>query len=146
MKLAANLAGLGAAAAINIKSFEISFDKKTEAMFVLGNIAPDDIINQEFSIEGNISAYFEDTASFKAIFEGGTAKALRLDALNAGVTIGASSNPELKIDLAKVNLEDYSRSGGLGSIVEQSIKFKANYSLTDSAIASIVLTNTQTAY
>ena len=145
LKLAANLAGLGAASAINIKSFEISFDKKVEPIFVLGNIAPDDIVNQEFSIEGNITGYFEDT-TLKALYEGGTAKAIRLDALNAGVTIGASSNPELKIDLAKCHFEDYSRSGGLGGLVEQTLKFDAKYSLSDSSIASIVLTNTQTSY
>ena len=145
MKLAENLAGLGAAATVKIKSFEISFDKKVEPIFVLGSIAPDDIVNQEFSIEGNVSGWFEDT-TLKAIYEGGTAKAIRLDALNAGVTIGASSNPELRIDLAKCHFEEYARSGGLGGLVEQTLKFDAKYSLSDSAIATAVLTNDQASY
>lgn len=144
-KHATNLAGLGAASAISIKSFELSIDKDTEPLFVLGNIAPEDVANKQVSIEGNITAYFEDTA-IKAIYEGGTAKALRIDILNSGVTIGASSSPELKIDLPRVHFEEYSRAGGLGGFIEQTIKFKGKYSLTDAKFAEIVLTNTQTTY
>lgn len=144
-KHATNLAGLGAASAIAIKSFEINIEKDAEALFVCGSLAPEDIANRQISIEGTITGYFDDT-TLKAIYEAGTAKALRLDALNSGVTIGASSNPELKIDLPKVHFEEYSRSGGLGDFVEQTLKFKGKYSLTDAALASIVLTNTQTSY
>lgn len=144
-KHATNLAGLGAASAVSIKSFDISIDKDTEALFVLGNVAPDDIINKTIKIEGTITGYFEDT-TLKAIYEGGTAKALRIDLLNSGITIGASSNPELKIDLPRVHFEKYSRSGGLGGVIEQTLKFKGQYSLADSSMISVVLTNTQTAY
>ena len=144
-KLAANLAGLGAASPVVISSFEISFDKNTDPVFVLGSVAPQDIVNKQFSVSGNIKAYFEDT-TLKAIYEGGTAKAVRIDMINSGVTIGASSNPELKIDLAKVHFDEHSISGSLSSLIEQTIKFDAKYSITDSSIASVVLTNVKTSY
>ncbi len=145
-KTATNIAGLAAASAISVKSIELSIDKNVDDLEVLGSVAPADYANKEFKVEGVIEASFENLADFKAVFEAGTLKAMRIDITNSDVTIGATSNPELKIDLASVSFQDWSRKSGNGEIVSQTIKFKAHYSLADTKMIEAVLTNLQTAY
>lgn len=145
-KTASALAGLDAAAAIKIKSFDISIEKNVEAHDILSSNEPDNFANKFVSIEGNIEAMFENLTDFKAIFEAGTQKAMRLAIVNASQTIGASSNPGLEINLPKVTFQDWSRKSGNGEVVTQTIKFKGHYSLTDAALIEAVLTNLQTSY
>lgn len=146
LKLAANIAGLGAAAAINIKNCEVSIDKDVEAHDALGSAEPVDFANKTIKISGNIEAVYENATDFKSPFESGTLKALRLSVVNTDVIIGTTKNPSLVIDLAKVSLQEWSRKSSNKDVVTQTIKFEGHYSMTDSSIASIVLTNTQASY
>jgi len=145
LKLASDLAGLDLASAVNIKSFEISINKNIEEHDALGSTEPVDYANKEFSVDGNIEAVFEDTETFKSVFESGTLKATRID-IKSDAVIGSASNPELKIDLASVSLQDWSRKSGNNDIVTQTIKFKAHYSLADAKMIEAVLTNLQENY
>lgn len=144
-KIATNLAGLDGASAVKIRSFELNIEKNLELINNLGSTQPDDIQNTVMTIDGNIEAYFTDT-TLKAIHEGGTQKAIRIDIINSDVTIGTSSNPELKMDFAKVKFQEWELGGGQNEQVLQTLKFKAHYSLADSAILSAILTNTKTSY
>lgn len=145
LKLAANLAGLGAAAAVNVKSVEISIDKNVDDHEALGSTEPVDYANKDFVCEGVIEAVFENKDDFKAVFESGTLKALRID-IKSDVIIGSAANPELKIDLASVALQDWSRKAGNNEIVTQTIKFKGHYSLADTKMIEAVLTNLNVSY
>lgn len=145
-KIAANLAGLDAAAAVIIKSATLKFEKNLEVDDVLGSVDPADILNKQFVCTGTIEAVFDDEATFKTIVLGDTAKALRFDLINSSVTIGASSNPELKVDLAKVKFSEITRATPIGDLVMQTLGFKAFYSLSDSKLFNCVLTNTATSY
>jgi len=69
LKFATNLAGLTGATAINIKSVELSIDKKVEEHDALGSLEPVDYANTEFSVDGVIEASFENLTDFKAVFE-----------------------------------------------------------------------------
>ena len=145
-KMATNLAGLDAAGAVVIKSATLRFEKNLEIDDVLGSVDPADILNKQFVCTGTIEALFDDEATFKTATLGDTAKALRFDIINTSVTIGASSNPELKIDLAKVKFSDITRATPIGDLVKQTLAFKAFYSLSDSKLFNCVLTNTATSY
>jgi len=145
-KMAANLAGLDAASAVTIKSATLRFEKNLEIDDVLGSVDPADILNKQFVCTGTIEALFDDEATFKTVTLGDTAKALRLDIINTSVMIGASSNPELKIDLAKVKFSEITRATPIGDLVKQTLAFKAFYSLSDSKLFNCVLTNTATSY
>ncbi|MFA5128572.1 MAG: phage tail tube protein [Patescibacteria group bacterium] len=144
-KIATNLAGLTAASAISIKKITLKFSPKLEDDVVLGSVEPADFNNTEFSVDGSVELTYDD-ATFITALTGDTAKAMRLDMINTDVTIGATSNPELKIDLAKVKFQEVARKMDNKSIITQTLKFKAFYSMTDSQLLSIVLTNLQTAY
>lgn len=144
LKLADSLAGLSAAEAIKVTSFDISFEKNAELRYALGSEEPFDVCNQQFTVEGNIDAYFTD-ATLKQLYENGTNKALRIDAVH-NKTIGTASNPRIIIDLAKVQFDEFKYAGGINDCVSQTLKFSGFYSLADASIVKIVLTNTQASY
>ena len=144
LKLASALAGLGAATAINIKSFEISFDQNLEDEDKLGDTQVNDINNTFLAIEGNIEGTFS-ADTLKTYFREGTTRALRLYIENP-TTIGTAEKPSLQINLAKVAFEDFEESDDLGAITQQTLKFTGLYSTSDSSIGTVVLTNTKADY
>jgi hypothetical protein len=146
MKIATNLAGLAGATAIPVRSLELSIDKGLTEEMGIGSIDPIEIYNQEFKVEGNIEAEYKDVATFKTAYEAGTLQSLQLTIANPNVVVGATSNPTIVITLAKVSFQDLSVSGGNKDIVKQTIKFKGHYSLADSKMLDIVLTNGQVSY
>lgn len=145
-KVAANLAGLGAASAVVIKSASLNFNPNTESDDVLGSTAPADFLNKQMVVEGTVEAIYQDEATFKTAFLAGTAKALRFDLVNTDVTIGTSANPQLRVDLAKVVFQELGRPFKLNDVVTQTLKFKAFYSTSDSKLLTILLTNLQASY
>ncbi len=138
-------AGLDGATAIKIKNLSLSINKNVESDEVLGEATPQDFNNKQFTIEGNIELTYDDT-TYKDLAIAGTQKAMRIEMIDTGTTIGATSNPKVVIDLAKVNFSEYSRSNDLDGIVTQTLNFKAFYSLADSEMVEIVVTNLATDY
>ena len=144
-KIASDMSSLDGASATTIQKVDISISKNLQEVYKLGSKEPVDIANTVLSIEGNIEAKF-DATTLKAIREAGTNKAIRIDITNSDVTIGSSSNPKLRIDLANATFQDWDKSGGLDDLIGQVIKFKAHYSLSDAKIGQMVLTNEQSSY
>lgn len=145
-KIASALSGLDAASAVAIKSASIKFEKKLEIDDALGSADPVDILNKQFSCSGTIEAVFDDEATFKIVALGDAVKALRFDIKNTAVAIGIASNPELQIDLAKVKFSEITRKTPIGDLVMQIIGFKAFYSLSDSKLFNVILTNLAASY
>jgi len=145
-KLATNLAGLAAASPILIRSLSLAIDQGIVAEDNLGSDEPADFVNTEFSVEGELEAIWKDEADFKTEFLAGTSKAMRIDIKNTDVTIGTAANPELVIDMAKVNFQELTRAIKLGDMVTQKLKFKAYFSTTDSKMITATLTNITASY
>jgi len=112
---------------------------------VLGANTPNDVLNQDFGIKGSVTL-IHTAATYHDLELAGTFQALRFDFQNTDVTIGASANPGLQIDLHRASILNYKRKQSLNNIVEESFDFKARYSLTDSKMITVVLTNLLTAY
>jgi hypothetical protein len=144
-KLATNLAGLNAASATQIKSLKLTITKNLEDDDVLGSLSPNDFLNKQFAIEGEVELLWNDE-TFKTLALAATPQAVRLDLVNTGVTIGSASNPELKIDLASVIFTEITRPFKVNDLVSQTLKFKAHYSASDAKMVSILATNTQASY
>jgi hypothetical protein len=141
LKLATNLAGLTAAPVLDVKSVEISIDKNLDEEEILGSLEPKDITNQQISVSGNIEAAFKDETTFKNLFKAGTKKAVRIALTNSDVTIGATKNPTIQIDLASCVFEDWSRPTANNASVTQTIKFKGLFSIADAKMIEIALTS-----
>lgn len=143
-KKAATQAGLDAASAVSIRNATIQMTSNTMFEDVLGNQAPNDVLNQSFVITGSVTLVHNDT-TYSVLQNAGTYQAFRFD-LTHTVTIGATANPRLRIDLHRASLSNYTKNLTLDGPVEESFDFKAHYSLTDSEMATVILTNLTTSY
>lgn len=145
-KQATNLAGLAAAVATVIKSLTLKITQNIEDDDVLGNIAPADFLGKNFMIEGTVEAIWQNESDFKTNALAGTVRALRIDLVNTGATIGAVTNPQLQIDLAKVNFKELTRPIRINELVKQTLSFTAHYSTGDTQAISIKAVNTTASY
>lgn len=140
-KIATNLAGLGAASAVSVRKVSLSIKKNVEEDYTIGNLSPVDRINKQFSVEGTVEIVYNDRTYIDSILMTDTVKAMRIAAVNTGVTIGASSNPSLTVDLAAVKLSEVARKTSNNDVVTQTLKFKAFYSLADAKMITVTLRN-----
>lgn len=145
-KMAANLAGLGAASASSIMSMNLKIERSLERYDILGTDEPTDFHAQELKISGELEAIWDTEAEYKTAFLANTAKAMRIDLVNNDVTIGSTSNPGLQIDLAKVHFSELDRPIELGKAISQKLKFEAFYSISDSKMITIKATNLVATY
>lgn len=139
--LGATLGAVVSATPIKVKSAKITIDAGDEDDDVLGQVAPRDFLNKEFSVEGQIEAIWQNESDFKAAALANTPQAMRLKLTNSDVTIGTAANPQLIIDLAKVYFTEFSRPIKIKDVVYQTVNFKAAYSLTDALMARATLVN-----
>ena len=145
VKLADDIAGLSGASVIDVKSVELSINKNVEDDDVLGSNQPNDFLVKQFAIEGKMEINFEDT-TIRDYALNGLKKAMRIALENTDETIGASSNPGLQIDLAKIKIEESPLTGDLNDIVGVDITFKGFYSASEAKSIVAVLTNEVTSY
>lgn len=147
IKIAANLASLDAASALSVKSVKANFGKNLMRDHTLGTATPEEIHNQQFSADGELMLNLENE-TYKDYMLDNTYRALRIEFINTGVTIGASSNPTLQINFPRVHLFSWEGDRPNDAIGTQKINFKAlrDVSGGNASVSSIVLTNTQTSY
>lgn len=145
LKTATNLAGLGAASVIDVRSVKLSIAKNVDDDRKLGSVDPTDILNKQVAVEGSIEIVYNDT-SFKTDMLADTAKAWRIRLSNTDVTIGSTKNPQLTIDLAKVKITSYEKQYSNDDVTVATVSFKAYYSTADSAMMTMELINTQSSY
>lgn len=146
-KVAADIASLGAATPISLKSLTLKISQNTDFDDVLGTAEPEDILNHQLSVEGELMLNYEDE-TWKNYMRNGTNKAMEIALINTDVVIGASSNPSLTFQLPKVDFFDWEPDYGLEDIVTQKISYKANRDVANNAdiISSAVLKNDVTSY
>ena len=141
---AANIAGLSSPVTVTVKKGTIVFKKNIEEDFVIGSMAAADRLNKEFSVEGTLELFYQDRVFIDTDMLADLAQALRITLTNSRVTIGVSSHPTVTITLAKVKIQSVAKKAPNGSIVSETVKFKAFYSIADTSMVSIVLRNART--
>ena len=147
VKIAADLASLGAASALSIKSVKANFGKNVMRDHTLGTATPEEIHNQQFSADGELMLNLENE-TYKDYMLNNSYRALRIEFINTGVTIGASSNPAIQINFPRVHFYDWEGDRVNDAIGTQKLNFKAlrDVSGGNAAVSSIVLTNTAVSY
>ena len=145
---------LDTATASPITNSTLTVSKNVEVQYVFGpddiatNAAKiDNIINQQFGVEGSFEAYRDDLNHRNLVFAG-TKKALRLEAINTDVTIGTGGlhSPALRFDLAKVAFTEQERNWDANAATKQTINFKGLMDFTEGGLLFARLTNTVTSY
>lgn len=136
---------LGSGTEVNVRNVKLTISKNIEDDRKLGSLNQVDILNKQFSVEGQIEMVF-DANTFKTFMLGDTAKAIRIELTNSDVTIGSSLNPKITIDMAKVKFSSFEKNYENGEIVMATVNFKAFYSTTESEMITVDLVNLQTSY
>jgi len=144
-KMASAQSGLAGASGINVTSFNMEVNKNAESQFVLGSNEPEDIINKQIAVTGSIELYFEDETQRAYVF-GNTHRAIRIDMTDPDTDLGTSHNPQLYFDLNEVVFEEFERGWDSNDPLRQTLSFEALYNLTDGALITARLTNTEASY
>lgn len=147
VKFAANLAGLAAASTISVKSLTLTISKNTVLDDVLGTAEPEDILNRQIAIEGEITLNYE-AETYKNYMMDDTKRAMEIKWTNTDVTIGSSTRPSLTLQFPLVDFFDWEPDYSLDEIVTQTISFKANRDLSggNNMISTCQLVNTVASY
>lgn len=147
VKVAASVAALVAASALNIRSLKLRINKNLVFNNVLGTVWPDDILNSHLEIDGEIELDTNDQ-TWRNYMLGASYLALRIQLTNSDVIIGTgTSNPTFTLDLARVHFEAWEPLRPNDDIVTQKINFIALYDLTtNSVINSCSLVNAVASY
>lgn len=147
VKIASNLAGLAAATPISVKSLNLTISKNVVLDDVLGTAEPEDILNRQIAIEGEITLNYE-AETYKNYMKDDTNRAMEIKWTNTDQLIGASTRPSLTIQLPKVDFFDWEPDNSLDEIVTQTISFKANRDLSggNDLISTCQLVNSVSSY
>jgi hypothetical protein len=146
VRLADSIADLGSATNLDIKRLEITFTKNVLKQNGIGSVQPQDIFNQQFSIEGSMDIDYE-SETYRNLMLNGTYQAMRLRLINP-VVIGVAEHPELVMEFPRVDFTEWEQDRALDNIVVQTIPFKCNYDAVNDqkSIINTVLTNTTANY
>lgn len=146
LKLADDVAGLGAAGVVEVKTASVETTCDATPNLVLGQVQPADILSGTFGITGKFSLLMDST-TYNELNLNGTHKAVRLSLSNSNVDLGVGSHPGFTIDLSKCYFQEVSTSKGLDDMVEQEVTFKAVIDCaTGKIVDNVVLTNTTVSY
>lgn len=139
-KLASAVGGLAGATAISLKNLELNVNKNTVFDSVLGTVEPEDILNQQFTVEGTIELNKEDE-TYRNYMLDGTYRAMEI-VLNGG------TNSILTLQLPRVSFFEWEQDRTLNEIVKQTINFKGHYDAANALdiISTLTLVNLQTSY
>lgn len=147
LKLATTIGGLAAASALSVKRFRLTFAKNVELDDALGTAEPEDILNKQFSVEGELELNYTDE-TFKNYMRDGSYRAMEFRLNNTDTLIGVSSTPQLIMQFPRLDFFDWEPDNGLDDIVHQTISFKANKDLAAGLeiISTCQLINAVTTY
>lgn len=140
VKLAATVGDLAAATAISLKNLEFTINKNTMFDSVMGTVEPEDVLNQQISVEGTLELNLESD-TYRDYMLNGTYRAMEIK-LNGG------TSSILTLQFPRVDFSEWEPDYSLNEIAKQSINFKANYDAANALdiISTCTLVNTQTTY
>lgn len=146
VRTAQGIGGLGSASDISVKSVTLNFNNNLILDNVLRTPEPEDIFNQQITVDGEIVLNYVDQ-TYKNYMMNNTTRALRVRLTNNDTNIGAgSTNPYIDFRFDRVNFFDWAPDRSIDDITTQTIGFRANYDLSASSQSRVELVNGVIAY
>ena len=145
IKFAADLAGLGAASAVNLKDFALSIENNARPQQHIGSITPTDNVVGLIEIGGDVTLDYNDD-TYHDLYKDGTYKAMQIKATRTDIDLGGGLHPTITIQLAKISLETYDPDRPLDDIVKDKFKIVGHFSDDDAEAINIVIRNTVADY
>lgn len=139
-KLAANIAGIGAATNISLKELNLTIARNVIHDVVMGTVEPEDVLSQTISVEGDLTLNLQDDV-YRNYMLANTYKSMQIKLLR-------STSSSLDFQFPRVSFSEWEPDYTLNETAKQKIQFKGNY---DSANAQDIITtatviNTKVSY
>ncbi|MEC5150870.1 phage tail tube protein [Cryobacterium sp. GrIS_2_6] len=144
-KIAANIAGLTGATALQIKSLKLKISRKAERFTPVGVIDPISFDPNSWGVTGTIVTRYTDTTLEDIAFLN-TSQALSIAIVNTDVTIGTASNPGLVLTAPKVRFSPMTLDNKLDQTLSSTYNFTCELDLISGYMLKAILTNTQNGY
>lgn len=122
LKIAADVAGLSSAVALDVISLTLTFSKNVEEIKLLGSVDVQEIVNKDFTVEGSIVLNYTDN-TFRDYDLGDSEKTL-------SIALTKSATNSLTFTIPKATFEGWTPSKGLEDAVTQEITFKGIWSVS----------------
>jgi len=144
-KVATDTTGLDAATALSVKALKLTINKNSDYDWVCGTLEPEDVLNKQVTIQGQLTLNYEDD-TWKSYMTGGTKRAVRIQLTNTRDTM-TSENPSFRLDLYSVDFSEWEPQLGNDDIATQTINFTALYDYaTGKVISDCYLVNAVASY
>lgn len=132
-KIASLTSGLAAASNIPLRSLTLRIEKNLRRIQNTGTVQPQDIVNQGFRITGEIELDYE-SRTYRDLMMDGSFKAVRIQLTNTEAVIGAATNPSFKIDLSRVDFDQWEADRPNDEVASQKIQFTGLWDITNGNI------------
>lgn len=128
IKIAANVAGLGAASALKVKEFTLTMNNNGRVNQNIGELNPGDVFGLIHEIGGSMKLDYQDETHHD-IFVNNTYKAMSITLVRTDIEIDNSPlvNPKIEIILPKISYSAWSPDRPIDDIVSEDIEFMAHY-------------------
>lgn len=141
VKLATNVAGLGAATALAIKHLKLSIKEAVTPYYAHGAIDPAAFNTGAWQATGEVTLRYTD-GTLESNWFTNAIQAMSIAFKNTDVTIGTSANPSLTFTAPRVRLNTFVMSDPLDSVVEQTVGFTCELDTSAAYALRAVLVNT----
>ncbi|MFB6518577.1 phage tail tube protein [Streptomyces sp. NPDC056401] len=144
-KIAANVAGLGAATKIGTQTIKLTLSRPVTPYIPNGSDEPTEMDLGEWTANGELTLRYDDT-TYEDLSFANTIRALQIGIINTDKTIGTAANPGLVFTAPRARLSEFSLSSDLPTKVIQTVGFDCELDTVAGYLIRVVLTNLQTAY
>lgn len=134
VKVANDTASLAGASAISVKELNMTINKNTDFDSVLGTLEPEDILNKQMMIQGQLTLNYEDD-TWKDYMLGGSYKAISIDLTQTRDSAG-DQNPQFYLELPRVDFSEWEAQRANDDIVQQTVNFMALYDIANDRLIS----------
>ena len=146
VKLADIAGNLPTAPAIAAKSFKVTINRNAETYKSFdGTTDITDIHTGAYELTGEMVLVY-DNQDFENKYYNNTPQVMEVVVANQSVNIGTGSHPSLKISAPQVRVSEWSLSNDLDTVVEQTLSFSIELSITQAEALTMTLTNTKSNY
>lgn len=135
VRIADTIGNLSSATPISVKSLELNINKNVDYDGVMGTVEPEDILNQQLSVEGSFNLNLEDD-TYRDYMNNGTYRAM-------SIKFNRSSSSSVEFQFPRVDFSQWEPDYTLNEIAKQDIQFKGNYDAANAQniIHTVVLVN-----
>jgi len=145
IKLAADVAGLGAATPIKVKTLKVDIPNGARPDQNVSELNPGNVLATTFEPKFNIELDYQNEDLHDA-FDGDDYFAMQLTFTRSDVTIGTSAHPTITLTFPRVSIEKWTPNRPIDDVMREAVDFVIHYSETEGYGIRPVLRNTLAEY